>query len=288
VKRARSLLNGRGPVDPIGCVDPVVRARAAAGQTAGMGPARHASDDQMDAARWCRHLVPDGSVYAFLIDHRHQLFPPELFADVARQGGGHPSVPAEVVATVMVLQALKGLSDREAISALRRDLAWKVACGLRLDDEGFHRRCWCTGATVFSRVLGDARGGGQGALLHLAITAIAVLHRAPKRGLRHSGLIALSACYSPLGGMRLHFVTRRRRPSPRCNSAPYATSRLRLRTIQPPLTGSEPSCVLLRFAYLTLPHYRATHGANCELTGEGSAATRRDFLEPAQPGGAAL
>jgi transposase-like protein DUF772 len=46
-------------------------------------------------------------------------------------------VPAEVIATVMVLQALEGLSDREAISALRRDIAWKVACGLRLDDEGF-------------------------------------------------------------------------------------------------------------------------------------------------------
>ena len=92
----------------------------------------------MDAATWCRHLVPQGSVYAFLGDHRHQLFPPELFADVVRQVGGHPSVPAEVVATVMVLQALEGLSDREAISALQRDIAWKVACGLRLDDEGFH------------------------------------------------------------------------------------------------------------------------------------------------------
>jgi hypothetical protein len=47
-------------------------------------------------------------------------------------------VPAEVVATVMVLKALEGLSDREAISALRRDIVWKVACGLRLDDQGFH------------------------------------------------------------------------------------------------------------------------------------------------------
>jgi Transposase DDE domain/Transposase domain (DUF772) len=103
-----------------------------------MSPPRHASDAQMDAATWCRHLVPDGSVYAFLADHRHQLFSPELFADVVRHGGGHPSVPAEVVATVMVLQALEGLSDREAINALRRDIAWKVACGLRLDDEGFH------------------------------------------------------------------------------------------------------------------------------------------------------
>src|ERR671912_1256578 len=103
-----------------------------------MHPQRHASDDQLDAATWCRHLVPDGSVYAFLADHRHQLFPAELFADLTRQGGGHPSVPAEVIATVMVLQALEGLSDREAVSALRRDIAWKVACGLRLDDEGFH------------------------------------------------------------------------------------------------------------------------------------------------------
>src|SRR5215204_7736376 len=103
-----------------------------------MSPTRHASDAQMDAASWCRHLVPDGSMYAFLADHRHQLFPPELFADVVRQGGGHPSVPAEVIGSVMVLQALEGLSDREASSALRRDIAWKVACGLRLDDEGFH------------------------------------------------------------------------------------------------------------------------------------------------------
>ena len=103
-----------------------------------MRPQVHPSDDQLDAATWCRHLVPQGSVHACLADHRHQLFPAELFADVARQGGGHPSVPAEVIATVMVLQALEGLSDREAISALRRDIAWKVACGLRLDDEGFH------------------------------------------------------------------------------------------------------------------------------------------------------
>jgi hypothetical protein len=103
-----------------------------------MRPQRHASDDQLDAATWCRHLVPEGSVYAFLADHRHQLFPPGLLADLTRQGGGHPSVPAEVIATVMVLQALEGLSDREAVSALRRDIAWKVACGLRLDDEGFH------------------------------------------------------------------------------------------------------------------------------------------------------
>jgi hypothetical protein len=36
-----------------------------------------------------------------------------------------------VIATVVVLQALEGLSDREAISALRRDVAWKLARGGR-------------------------------------------------------------------------------------------------------------------------------------------------------------
>jgi hypothetical protein len=77
---------------------------AAGGQTARHDPASHPLDEQLDAATWCRHLIPDGSVYAFLADHRHELFPPELFADLVVQGRSHPSVPPEVVATVMVLQ----------------------------------------------------------------------------------------------------------------------------------------------------------------------------------------
>ena len=43
-----------------------------------------------------------------------------------------------VVATVLVLQALEGLSDREAIRRLRCDIRWKAAAGLALIDEGFH------------------------------------------------------------------------------------------------------------------------------------------------------
>ena len=50
---------------------------------------------------------------------------------------GRPSVPADVVASVMVLQALEGLSDRDAARALRDRISWKVACGLALTDEGF-------------------------------------------------------------------------------------------------------------------------------------------------------
>jgi IS5 family transposase len=92
----------------------------------------------LDASALCRHLVPDGSVHAFLADHRRVLFPDEMFVDLFGSGRGRPSVPADVVATVMVLQSLEGLSDREAAAALRTNIAWKVAAGLAIDDGGFH------------------------------------------------------------------------------------------------------------------------------------------------------
>ena len=60
-----------------------------------------------------------------------------MFEDLFPSGRGRPSVPADVVASVMVLQALEGLSDRDAARALRDRISWKVACGLALDDEGF-------------------------------------------------------------------------------------------------------------------------------------------------------
>lgn len=92
----------------------------------------------LDAAALCRHLVAEDSMHAFLADHRRELFPDELFADLFPSGRGRPSVPADVVATVMVLQALEGLSDRDAAMALRTNIAWKVAAGLALDDTGIH------------------------------------------------------------------------------------------------------------------------------------------------------
>ena len=47
----------------------------------------------LDAAALCGHLVPDGTVYAFLAEHRQRLFPDELFADLFPSGRGRPSVP---------------------------------------------------------------------------------------------------------------------------------------------------------------------------------------------------
>jgi hypothetical protein len=92
----------------------------------------------LDAAGLVGHLVAEGTVHRFLAGHRLRLFPDELFADLFPSGRGRPSVPADVVATVLVLQSLEGLSDRDALQAVRTDLRWKVAAGLALDDEGFH------------------------------------------------------------------------------------------------------------------------------------------------------
>jgi IS5 family transposase len=91
----------------------------------------------LDASALCRQLVPKGSVEAFLADHRRELFPDEMFKDLFLSKRGRPSIPADTVASVMVLQALEGLSDRDAARALTDRISWKVACGLALDDEGF-------------------------------------------------------------------------------------------------------------------------------------------------------
>jgi transposase len=92
----------------------------------------------LDAGAFCRQLVPEGSVYAFLADHRTDVFPDDMFEDLFPSSRGRPSIPAEVMASAMILKELEGLSDRQAADALRCDIRWKVACGLALDDVGVH------------------------------------------------------------------------------------------------------------------------------------------------------
>lgn len=104
----------------------------------GMQGTSRSDRELLDAAALCRPLVPDGSVHAFLADHRLNLFPTDAFADLFPSGRGRPSVPADVIASAMILKELDGLSDRQAAEALRCDIRWKVACGLALDDEGVH------------------------------------------------------------------------------------------------------------------------------------------------------
>ena len=93
--------------------------------------------DVLDVVSLAGHLLPEGSVFRFLAEHRHRLFPDDLFVDLFPSGRGRPSIPGEVIASVILLQALHGLSDREAVEALTFDLRWKAACGFPVDKEGF-------------------------------------------------------------------------------------------------------------------------------------------------------
>jgi IS5 family transposase len=99
------------------------------------------SDDQrelLDAESVAGHLLKKDSVFAFLAAHRDELFPEEMFADLFPARRGRPSVPAEVMASVITLQALHGLSDTETVDAVTFDLRWKAACGLAVTAGAFH------------------------------------------------------------------------------------------------------------------------------------------------------
>jgi hypothetical protein len=92
----------------------------------------------LDAAALVGHLVPAGSMYAFLVEHRGRVFPDEMFADLFPSAKGRRSMPGSVAASILTLQTLLDYSDAETAEAARCDLRWKVACGLALDDKGFH------------------------------------------------------------------------------------------------------------------------------------------------------
>jgi hypothetical protein len=99
------------------------------------------SDSQrelLDAESVTGHLLKVDSVFAFLAAHRAELFPDEMFADLFPSGRGRPSVPADVMAGVITLQALQGLSDSETVDAVTFDLRWKAACGLPITAGAFH------------------------------------------------------------------------------------------------------------------------------------------------------
>src|SRR6266487_3305190 len=81
---------------------------------------RERADRQLlDAGALVGHLVPAGSMFAFLAAHRQELFGDEDFADLFPSGRGRPSVPASVMASVMVLQVLHDYSDAAAAGEVR-------------------------------------------------------------------------------------------------------------------------------------------------------------------------
>lgn len=83
---------------------------------------------QASSRSYCEGRLSEQSIYRLLYEQGRQLFPDEEFADLFCDRG-RQSIPPQIVATVMVLQRIEGLSDREAVERFSFDLRWKHACG---------------------------------------------------------------------------------------------------------------------------------------------------------------
>jgi hypothetical protein len=104
-----------------------------------LGLAERQGDLLDDVNRFCDETLPENSIFALLRRERDGLFADGLFVDLFSDRGRR-SVPPSVVATVMVLQKLHGLSDREAVEAYTFDTRWRYAAGVGgYDGEGWRR-----------------------------------------------------------------------------------------------------------------------------------------------------
>jgi IS5 family transposase len=93
-----------------------------------LGKASQQLDLLDPVSRFCDETLPPNSIFGFLHEHRDRFFPDGLFVDLFASNGRR-SVPPSVVAVVMVLQRLDGLSDREAVDRFTFDARWRYAAG---------------------------------------------------------------------------------------------------------------------------------------------------------------
>jgi transposase len=89
-------------------------------------------------ASWCGKVVRRDSFYGLLAEQGERIVCDGDFADCYAEGCGRPSIPPSTLAKILLLAYRCGLSDRQAMEAVRFDLRWKVALCLPLDHEGFH------------------------------------------------------------------------------------------------------------------------------------------------------
>jgi len=102
-----------------------------------LGRAPEQADLLRSTVSFCDSKLSPTSIYALLFRECHNLFPDDAFADLFKDIGRR-SIPPRIVAVVMVLQRLEGLSDREAAERFTFDARWKYAAGgLDFEHEGF-------------------------------------------------------------------------------------------------------------------------------------------------------
>jgi hypothetical protein len=121
-----------------------------------LGRADRQGDLFDDVVRFCEGSLAGNSIYGFLARERDRLFPDELFDDLFSERG-RASVPPSVVATVMVLQRLDGLSDREAVDRYAFDVRWRYAAGVGGYGSGWARFAHTVLVDMRARLRGSKR-----------------------------------------------------------------------------------------------------------------------------------
>src|SRR2546422_11679798 len=82
---------------------------------------------------WCGNVVPRDSFYGLLAEHGERIVCDEDFADCYSAGQGRPSIPPSLLAKTLLLAYRTGLSDRQAVEAVRFDRRWQGALVLPLE-----------------------------------------------------------------------------------------------------------------------------------------------------------
>jgi hypothetical protein len=135
-----------------------------------LGSTPRQGDVFRSTTEFCAPRVASNSIHALLHRECFGLFPDELFGDLFTDLGRR-SIPPLIVAVVMVLQRLEGLSDREAVERFTYDARWKYAAGgLPFDYPGFAHTVLVDMRArlarserprrIFERTLEVARGAG--------------------------------------------------------------------------------------------------------------------------------
>ncbi len=88
-----------------------------------------------------RELLGDRlrGIYRLLADHGDRLFGDDYFSDLYKESRrGRPTIPARVLATVMILQAHEGSVGSGGCDRLECDLRWQAAAGVDTAAGAFH------------------------------------------------------------------------------------------------------------------------------------------------------
>ena len=91
-----------------------------------------------ETARIAKTVFPKGNLAIYLRDELDLVYSDELFTDLYPTRGQPAEAPWRL-ALVTVLQFAEDLSDREAATAVKRNIDWKYALGLPLENTGL--RC---------------------------------------------------------------------------------------------------------------------------------------------------